>query len=129
MRKAFILLSHRLLREQEEELKEVWGVNEILPLPEELQRLWSNIPPHLKELSPYLEPLWRWLEEKAQPEDVAVIQGDFGATYLAVQRAFQLGITPLYATTERVVCETIKPDGSVKQERLFRHVLFRVYGR
>jgi len=126
---AFLLLSHALTSEQEAELCQGWQVQEICPLPAELQALWSNVPPEIEELSAYLEPLFAWLAQKARPEDLAVIQGEFGAVYLAVQKAFALGLVPVYATTRRAVRETRLPNGAVRQERFFKHVRFRVYGR
>ncbi len=128
-RKVFLLFSHPLTAEQKRELLESWNVSAIAPLPPHLQRLWSGVPPHLDTLASYLEPLLSWLEAEASPGDVAVIQGDFGAVYLAVNKAFELGVIPLYATTKREVRETNQPDGSIKQERVFCHVRFRVYGR
>lgn len=124
-----MLFSHDLTQEQIEELERGWGVEVIEPLPPELQKLWSSVPPHLDSLSQYLAPVLEWMEKIGEPGDKAVIQGDFGAVYLAVRRAFELGVTPLYATTRREVREVLQPDGSVKQERVFRHVRFRVYGR
>jgi len=128
-KKALLLFSHDLTQEQIEELERGWGVEVIEPLPPELQKLWSSVPPHLDSLSQYLAPVLEWMEKIGEPGDKAVIQGDFGAVYLAVRKAFELGVTPLYATTRREVREVLQPDGSVKQERVFRHVRFRVYGR
>ena len=128
-RKALILLSHTLTSPQVEELEEKWKVAAIKILPESLQVTWSKIPPHLDAVAPHLEPVLSWMEEEGGSGDVAVIQGDFGAAYLAVKKALSLGITPLYATTRREVKEVSLPDGSVAQDRVFKHVRFRVYGR
>ena len=128
-RKAILLFSHILTPEQERELREGWNVTSIVSLPSELQQLWSGVPPHLETLSFYLGPLLSWLEAEASPGDVAVIQGEFGAVYLTVQKALSLGITPLYATTQREIRSVPQPDGAVKQERVFRHIRFRIYGR
>jgi phenylpropionate dioxygenase-like ring-hydroxylating dioxygenase large terminal subunit len=127
--KAFLFLSHQLTEDQEAELRAHWGVGEIVPLPQDLQALWSQVPPYLESLTGYLSPLFRWLAENARPGDIALIQGEFGAVYLAVQKAFELGLVPIYATTRREVRETKLPDGSIRQERVFKHVRFRVYGR
>lgn len=128
-KKALLLFSHDLTLEQREELKRDWDVEMIEPLPPELQRLWSSVPPDLAFLSQYLEPVLEWMGKVGAPGDVAVVQGDYGASYLTVSKAFKLGLIPVYATTEREMRETHLPDGSVKQERIFRHVRFRVYGR
>ncbi len=129
MKRIFLLFSHDLTPEQKRELRENWQVEEAVPLPADLQHLWSMIPPHLEGLSHYLEPLFSWLGQNARAQDLVLIQGDFGAVYLAVERAFSLGLIPVYATTRREVCERRLPDGAVRQERIFKHVRFRVYGR
>lgn len=129
MRKIFLIFSHELTEEQKFDLYKNWQVQEFVTLPAYLQALWSNIPPELESLDVYLTPLFEWLREKALPQDLVLIQGDFGAVYLAVKKAFELGLVPLYATTSREVRETKLADGSIRQERLFKHVRFRVYGR
>ena len=129
LRRVILLFSHTLTPEQEQELREEWNVTSMVYLPAELQRLWSGVPPHLDSLASYLTPLWAWLEREASAGDVAVIQGEFGAVYLTVNKAIELGLVPLYATTKREVVEVPQPDGSVMQERVFSHVRFRVYGR
>ncbi len=129
MRKIFLIFSHELTEEQKFDLYKNWQVQEFVTLPAYLQALWSNIPPELESLDVYLTPLFEWLREKALPQDLVLIQGDFGAVYLAVQKAFELGLVPIYATTSREVRETKLADGSIRQERLFKHVRFRVYGR
>ncbi len=128
-KKALLLFSHTLTQGQVEELERDWGVEVIEPLYPELQELWSSVPPHLDSLSQYLEPVLKWMGEMGTPGDVVVVQGNYGASYLAVNRAFDLGLIPVYATTKREMMETHLPDGSVRQERVFRHVRFRVYGR
>jgi len=129
VRKIFLIFSHELTEEQKFDLYKNWQVQEFVTLPAYLQALWSNIPPELESLDVYLTPLFEWLREKALPQDLVLIQGDFGAVYLAVKKAFELGLVPLYATTSREVRETKLADGSIRQERLFKHVRFRVYGR
>jgi len=129
MRRVFLLFSHDLSPEQRQELEEKWQAEEIVFLPEDLQHRWSNIPPHLENIAPYLEPVFNWLAEEAKAQDLALIHGDFGAVYLAVERVFKLGLVPIYATTRRELHERRLPDGSIRQERIFKHVRFRIYGR
>jgi len=64
----------------------------------------------------------------AQPGDLVLIQGDFGATCLMVEYARSLGLTPIYATTARISEDKILPDGSVQTVRRFVHRRFRKYG-
>ena len=127
--KVVLLFSHTLTSDQMEELNRRWNVSKVIHLPQELQRLWSEIPPSLESLSDYLRPIFDWFEHVANPGDISLIQGDFGAVYLMVRKALDLGLVPLYATTRREVHEVSMPDGSVRQERVFRHERFRVYGR
>ena len=45
---AIVLLSHNLLEHQIEELERKWNVGNIIYLPEELQKRWSNVDPELE---------------------------------------------------------------------------------
>ena len=128
-KKVLLVFSHRLTPDQERELRERWSAEEFVYLPPELQELWAGVPPEAEGLREYLEPLFRWMAEKAGPRDLALIQGEFGAVYLAVQEALRLGLVPIYATSRREVREKHLPDGAVIQERVFKHVRFRIYGR
>ena len=128
-KRVFLIFSHELTEEQRADLGKNWQVEEFIPLPADLQGLWSGVPPHLEGLAAYLAPLFRWLAQQAWAGDLALIQGEFGAVYLTVKKALELNLIPIYATTRREVRETRLPDGSVRQERIFRHVRFRVYGR
>lgn len=127
-RRAFLLFSHKPTIAQKTELVEKWRAREIINLTSELQKIWSNVPPHLESISTYLKPVLDWLTAAGSFGDVVVIQGDFGAVYLAVKKALEIGMIPLYATTQRKVEEALQSDGSVKQKRVFRHVRFRVFG-
>jgi len=57
MKKLFLLFSHTLTATQEQDAKESMGIEAFVKLPDELQKLWSNIPPDLTTLDEYLEPL------------------------------------------------------------------------
>lgn len=129
LKKVLLIFSHRLTPDQERELAERWKAGKFVYLPPELQELWAGVPPEVESLEPYLEPLFRWMAGSAAPGDLAFIQGEFGAVYLTVNRAFELGLIPIYATSRREVRENCLPDGSVIQERIFKHVRFRIYGR
>jgi len=129
MSDIFLLFSHKLTPEQERDLRENWKVENMFTLPDHLQKLWSKIPPDLPNLSPHLEPIKSWLKEKGQKGDLVLIQADFGAVYLMVNYAFELGLIPIYATTERAAREKVSSEGEVIINRVFRHKIFRVYGR
>jgi len=126
--KAFVVLSHRLMAEQEKELRETWGVGELVKLPGDLEALWGSVPPGEDSVGGFLEPVTRWLEERSSPGDVAFIQGEFGSVYWMVGEALRMGLVPVHSTTRRVLEEEAREDG-VYQRRVFSHVRFRVYGR
>ena len=129
MSKLFLLFSHTLTDEQTTDARETLGVKDIISLPGYLQNRWSDFPPGLKTINEHLRPILVWLSEQAVAGDYVLIQGDFGAVYLSVTFAFEIGLIPLYATTERHVVELPQPDGSVQVRRRFRHVCFRKYAR
>lgn len=126
-KRAFVLLSHDLTEAQREELHSVWGVSEIVPMPDELRKLWSDISPDEDSIEKDLVPVFEWLEASSCPGDVVFVQGEYGATFQVAIRARELGLVPIYSTTHRTLEERRLPDGSVLQERVFRHVRFRKF--
>ena len=127
MPKMLLLFSHELTVDQREDADASLTINEFVPLPLDLQELWMNISPTKPLLSAYLEPFCIWIRENANSGDYVLIQGDFGAAYSMVNYAFSAGLIPVYATTERELVETRMSDGSVKLERIFKHMMFRRY--
>jgi hypothetical protein len=127
MKDLYLLFSHRLTEAQETDARRNWSVEEIVYLPQELQPLWSNVPPDLEDLKDYLQPFESWLAESADPGDLILIQGDFGATFRMVNWSIEQGLLPLYATTRREVVEEKGPDGEVHALKVFRHARFRKY--
>ena len=125
--RCFLLFSHALTAEQAADAREAFGVNEFAPLPTEWQAIWSDVPPDADYIADHLLPLLHWLSQQAQPGDVVLIQGDFGAVYLTVKWALQRRLIPVYATTRRDVVETTLPDGSIQKQSRFRHIRFRRY--
>lgn len=127
MKTLYLLFSHRLTAEQERDARASLGVVSFVPLPPELQQLWSNLPPELEDIRPLLEPVKQWLTANARPGDMALVTGDFGATWDLVNFCHSTGITPLYSTSRRVVVEERDTGGSVVKKSLFAHVRFRQY--
>ncbi|SHK20632.1 hypothetical protein SAMN02745227_01781 [Anaerobranca californiensis DSM 14826] len=124
--KGLVILSHKLTDEQVEELQIRFNVKEILYLPDELQRIWSNIDP-LGELPiEKLQKILDWIEGEKGEEIVVIAQGDFGATCYIVDYCFKKGYKALYATSKRQVKEEIV-NGEVITTRVFKHVNFRLY--
>lgn len=128
-RRVILLFSHQLTEPQRMELRNEWDVYQQVSLPVHLQKLWSDVPPDLPTLKDYLQPLVSWLETVTREEDLVLIQGEFGATYLVVSEALRLGLVPVYSTTAREVSEQLGAAGEVLQTRVFRHQRFRIYGQ
>jgi len=126
MKKMFLLFSHKLTQAQIANAKEQFGVEEFVYLSDELQHLWSNIPPDIGALKEYLVPIKNYLSQNLKKDDVALIQGDFGATCQMANFVKSLGAKAVYATTRRSVQEkTI--DGKVVKTSVFEHVRFREF--
>jgi len=127
MKEMFLLFSHRLTESQEQYAREKMGVEKFIYLPEELQHLWSNVPPDLDSLESYLEPLKEYLNKMLREECVLLIQGDFGAVHQMVNFCSLKNIQSYYATTKRDVIEyTDKNNRSVKKS-VFEFRRFREY--
>ncbi len=126
MKQLFLLFSHTLTPSQELDAKENLGVSNFVALPEELQNLWSNIPPVLERLSDYLIPLKEYIRSNAKEGDVVLIQGDFGGCYEMVNYVKSLGLTAVHSTTKRDVVEKTV-NGKVEKFSRFEHVIFRLY--
>lgn len=126
-RQAFLLLSHNLTLDQEDELTRIWHASQVCGMPEPVRKRWKEVPPETDSVREWIRPVLEWLESEAASGDLVIVQGDYGATCLVVSWAFRKGLVPVYATTNRVMEETVQPDGSVVQKRIFRHVRFRRY--
>ena len=126
MKKLFLLFSHTLTPQQQEDAKRDLGVDTFVSLPLELQTLWSNVPSELEEVSDYLKPLTTYLKEQTKADDVVLVQGDFGATYQMVNEVKALGLKAVHATTKRNVIEKVVENKIVKTS-VFEHVRFRSY--
>ena len=126
MKKLFLLFSHNLTPAQEVDAKESLSIEEFVNLPDDLQQLWSNIPPHLTDISDYLRPLKDYIEKSAEDRDIFLIQGDFGGCYEMVNFVKSLGYLAVHSTTKRDVVEKTV-DGKVEKFSRFEHVIFRKY--
>jgi hypothetical protein len=124
----FLLFNHQFTPEQEADARRSLWVKRTVSLPADLQDLWSNIPPDRPAIRDYLQPIRDWLKQEATPGDYVLIQGDFGACWLMVNFSLELGLIPVYSTTERQAAEEHQPDGSVELVHHFRHRIFRRYG-
>ncbi len=126
MRRMILLFSHKLTDTQKQDAKKSYRVDEFLSMPEDIQKLWSNIPADSRDITEYLLPIEEFVEDLSSRGDVVLIQGDFGATHAMVNFCKSLGLVPLYATTKRDVVEK-SIDGKVVKTSVFEHILFREY--
>ena len=126
MKKMYLLFSHILTQEQFIDARENLGVEEFIKLPQELQELWSNIPPDIVDISSYLKPIKQWLQDHIKLGDIALIQGDFGATCKMVSFVKEKGAKAVYATTKRDVQEKLT-NGKIIKTSVFQHIRFREF--
>ncbi len=124
----FLVFNHKLTQLQELDARKSLGVDRIVPLPEDIQAAWSDIPPDAPEIRLYLEPVMQWLKTQAVRGDYVLIQGDFGACCLMAVFSNECGFVPIYSTTLRKVVEEQLPDGTVRLTHHFQHRRFRRYG-
>ncbi|MBV5329965.1 MAG: hypothetical protein JZU65_20460 [Chlorobium sp.] len=126
--RLFLFFNHTFTLSQQDNARTEMGVDAIIEPPMELRRHWAEVPPTEAQLLPYLQPVFAWINEHALPGDFILVQGEFGACYLLVRFALDMGLVPIYATTERHAREERLTDGRVKMEHTFDHVRFRRYG-
>ncbi|WP_104748282.1 CRISPR-associated protein Csx20 [Helicobacter cetorum] len=125
--KAFLLFSHQLSQEQQQDLIQHYSVSEFVSLPKELQILFSSVPSELESLKDYLNPIKEFIKNHAIKNDVALISGDFGASFYLVNFCQDLGLKCVYATTKRESIESINEKGECIKSSVFKHVRFREY--
>jgi hypothetical protein len=124
----FLIFSHKFTPDQEADAAASLGINRIVALPQDLQEVWSSIPPEADKIMTTLAPIRSWLSYEGFRGDYVLVQGDFGACYLMAQFVLELGLVPVYSTTERRAVDEVQPDGSVTVTHSFQHVRFRKYG-
>ena len=128
MSTLFLIFNHTFTEVQRADALSSLGVERIVDMPPDYKKIWSDIPPDLRSIEGYLEPVKAWLKASARGNDYALIQGDFGACHLMVNYACRIGVIPVYSTTQREMIEEFQEDGSIKLTHHFRHHIFRKYG-
>jgi len=127
MKRMFLVFSHSLTAEQEEDARSVLGCGVTVPLPEELQVKWSSVDPLPDDITGEAEGIVSWLSENSSGEDYILVEGDFGMAFMVVDWCLANGRIPVYSTTERIYKNIDEGDGSVTNIHQFRHVKFRRY--
>ena len=125
MPKAFCLLNHALTQNQIAELKERFDITEIVYPSEELSKKWAQIPPSRELDFSIVKSVVEYLNS-ASTEDILIIQGEAGSTFMLVDYALKKRLVPVYAVTARVSKEVATGEQVVKQN-VFVHVCFRPY--
>lgn len=123
----YLIFNHRITVRQKQDAQESLGVDKIIELPPELDTVWRQIPPDFESIKNYLQPVKDWLAGQAKQKDYVLIQGDFGACNIMAKFAFEIGLIPIYSTTEREAFEEHDDDGTVKLVHHFKHQMFRRY--
>lgn len=127
MCKMYILMNHKLTEEQMEDARKNWGITEFVYLPDNLQALFSSVPPDIDDLRSYAEPLKDFIVNNVTTNDVVLITGEFGLTYFLVTLCKLYRFKCVYATTARETIEERQSDGSVVKKSIFKHIRFRMY--
>lgn len=97
-----------------------------MSLPEKLQNYWSNVDPINYDNEKFQE-IMNYVKQESNAGDYALIQGEWGFVYNAVNICKEIEIVPLYSTTEREVKEIHNSDGSVEKISIFKHIIYKKY--
>lgn len=125
MPKAYCLLNHELTQNQILELKEKYLIENIIYPSVELSKIWGQIPAtELLDLG-VINSVIEWLFN-AKKDDVLIVQGEFGSTFMLVDYALKKGLIPLHAVTKRIAKESREGE-IVHRQYIFEHVCFRKY--
>lgn len=85
-KKVLALISHKILPEQEQELKNRFEIVDIKFLPENLEQIWSNVlydDKYYINLNEIIDYMLSILNE----EDYVIVQGNWGYVYKLVEEA------------------------------------------
>lgn len=123
----FLIFNHNITPIQKSDARRSLGVQQITNMPDDLKKVWAQIPADMGKIDDYLFPVKDWLVQNSAINDYALIQGDFGACYIMVNFAFKIGLIPIYSTTKREAVEQHGDDGTVKLLHHFKHQKFRKY--
>ncbi len=127
MANAWLLFSHKLNDAQIKELEKKFNCREIHYLPEELQEIWSCIPPEGELDVARIREFSEYLRQSSTKGDIVLIQGDYGMVYALVRWCAENERIPIYATTYRVTDILSENDYGVQTISSFKHINFRRY--
>lgn len=121
MKKLLKLLNHELTEAQVKELKDKWGVTEIVTLDPEKAKLFGAVT--LENYSDVIDTIDT--EIKKISPDFMFIQGQAGVVHNLINR--NPNIVPLFAMTQRKSVDKKNEDGSVTKVSVFEHQAFMKY--
>lgn len=127
MKRMILLFSHRLTPKQIEDAKERFGIKTFVYLPKHLQAVWSGLDPKEASIKGQLKPILDYIRANTSEENIFLVQGDFGAVFIAVSLIKSLGMKAYYSTTKRVYNTVHLDKGLLKNTHLFSHEIFREY--
>lgn len=120
--KCFWLLNHACNESQEKELREEYGVTEIIYPDNVMADLWQNLRPE----KDFHEDIASSIVERIGTVDIAVVQGESTYSFYVVASLMHKGIKVLASVSERVATES-RIGNEVKITRYFVHKCFREY--
>ena len=124
--KMILIFSHTLTEEQIEDAKNSFGIHDFVYMPENIQKIWSDIPSSISDIHNYLNPVQNFILNNSSQDDYVLIQGDFGATYNTVNFCKQNKRIVIYSTTKRISKEIVR-DNVIEKISYFSHISFREY--
>lgn len=125
MPKTYCLLNHSLTQNQLAELKERFESEEIIYPSDELSKKWSQVPATPDLDIDLISNVTDWLSS-ANQNDILIVQGEFGSTFMLVDYALKKNLVPIYAVTTRISKE-VRVGEQVQKVNVFEHVCFRKY--
>jgi len=122
--KFYVLLNHDLLPSQVEEIE---ALNlEVMTLPSELKTLWGQID---IPVSKHIAPIIKYLKSQLNADDVVLVQGHAGATYLVVDAVKALGAKAVYAhSPHKSKSDDVQTEDTSQNIKIFKHLNFWEYG-
>lgn len=124
MEKLFLLFSHKLTNDQIKDAKDRLNIIEYRYLPDDLQKIWSNIPEDDKNIEILF---MNYIKENASIGDYILIEGEYGIVYKMVKWSIENNYIPVYSYTKRQYKSITLEDGTIENRHYFKHIKFKKY--